>query len=194
VSDAQVPELFIFTDRVAARGQLETAVTLWFEEKDESSIHTLAVAAQGMLNQMCKDKKIRPSQIHEMVEQSPKKVRDALRAPQNFNKHGRYKGQKRKGEVGNTPIWTELILADCLSMHQRLFDGLSPMMLLYGVRYALLNPRAFPMKITVKGIKIEKLRRLSRRQFLEEVFPRMQAQVGDLSAHLGKPPEVTEIP
>jgi hypothetical protein len=182
VSNAEVPQWFIFTDRAAVGGHVETAITLWFEEKDQSSIHTLAVAAQGALNQMCKDKGIKPSQINELVEAADDDLRMALRAPQNFFKHGRYTGQQAKGQVGNTPIWTELILADCLSMHQRLFGTLTPMMLLYALRYSLFNPRAFPTKIEVKGIKIEDLRRFSRREFLEKVFPRLRAQVGDLGS------------
>jgi hypothetical protein len=195
VSDSEeFPPVFIVSDRAAVGGHLETAITLWFEEKDASSIHTLAVAAQGALNQMCKEKGIRASQINQSVEALKEDIRNAMRAPQNFFKHGRYTGQKVKGKVVNTPMWTELILVDCLSMHTRLFGTLSPMMLLYAFRYSLFNPRAFPTKITVKGIKIEDLRRFSRREFLEKVFPSLRSKIGDLSAHLGKPPKWTELP
>ena len=192
----QISQVFIFTDRASAGGHLETAITLWFEEKDASSIHTLAVAAQGALNQMCKDRGLPPSQINEMVNAKSDKERNTLRAPQNFFKHGRYTGQKQKGRVGHTPMWTELILADCLSMHQRLFRTLSPMMLLYAFRYSLFNPGAFPIKVRVKGLKIENLRRFSRREFLEKVFPNFRGKLGDLRLHSGEPPksEWSEIP
>lgn len=39
----------------AARGQLETAIWLWFHEGDIAAIHTLAVAAQGLLSASCRD-------------------------------------------------------------------------------------------------------------------------------------------
>jgi hypothetical protein len=186
--------LFIYSGRAAAGGQLETAITLWFEEKDKASIHTLAVAAQGLLNKICKDRRIKPSQINELVETlMDKKTRIAMRAPQNFFKHGAYTGQQGES-VTHVEMWTELILIDCVSMHQRLFGVLTPMMLLYAFRYSLFNPGAFPTKVEVKGIKIEDLRRLSRPEFMEKVLPRLRAKVGDLSAHLGKPPEWTEKP
>ncbi len=175
-----LPPLLVFTGRAAAAGHLETAINLWFEEKDPASIHTLAIAAQGLLNIMCKDKRLRPSQINELVEAQTTAVRNAIRAPQNFFKHGKYTGQRHKGVVGNTEMWTELVLVDCLSMHQRLFDSLTPMMMLFALRYSLFNPGAFPIKVAVKGFKIEDLRRLSRSQFLKEVFPRFRGKIGDL--------------
>jgi hypothetical protein len=190
--DADFPRLLIFSGRAVAGGHLQTAITLWFEEKDPASIHTLAIATQGILNTMCKHKGVKRSQINELVEAQSDAVRSAIRAPQNFFKNGRYTGQRHKGFVRNTEMWTELVLVDCLSMHQRLFGTLSPMMLLFALRHSPFNPGAFPIKATVKGFKIEDLRRFSRAEFLKKVLPRFRGKVGDLppkSTHWEESPE-----
>jgi hypothetical protein len=182
--DADFPRLLIFSGRAVAGGHLQTAITLWFEEKDPASIHTLAIATQGILNTMCKHKGVKRSQINELVEAQSDAVRSAIRAPQNFFKNGRY--------TGHTEMWTELVLVDCLSMHQRLFGTLSPMMLLFALRHSPFNPGAFPIKATVKGFKIEDLRRFSRAEFLKKVLPRFRGKVGDLppkSTHWEESPE-----
>lgn len=168
-----LPGVLRITDKEAARGQLETAIFLWFREGDPSSIHTLAVAAQGVLNTMCKDRKIMPSQTNMFVEAENEKVQHAVRDPQNFFKHGQHT-QPYKGIVTHPVILTELTLVDCVSMHQRLFDALTPIMNLYALRFSLFNPGAFPTKVSVKGIEIEDLIRLSRPDFLEKVLPRLR--------------------
>ena len=92
--------------------------------------------------------------------------------------------------VVHAPELTELILIDCVSMHQRLFGTLSPMMRLFGFRYAVFNPGAFPMEVSVEGLEIEEFRGFTRSQFLEEVFPRLRVKVGNLPPlHSGSPPE-----
>ena len=165
---SEQPLVVEITDRQSAEGQLETAIVLWFLEKDISSIHTLAVAAQGVLNQMCKEKRIGPSQIVEIINKDPSKKE--LREPQNFLKHGTDRNSKYKG-----------FLVDCISMYARLFDTPTPLMNLFALRYWLFNPKAFPMQIASKGIKIEDLRKFSRPDFLEKVLPRLRVQIGKIS-------------
>ena len=184
-------ELIGITDRESAEGQLETAITLWFEEKDFSSIHTLAVATQGVLNQMCKERGIRASVINDLIEAQSKTARSWIRSPQNFFKHGRHRQGRDKNVVVHIPILTELVLIDCASMYQRLFDSLTPLMMLFALRYSLFNPEAFPIKIDTEGIEIENLARLSRPDFLKKVLPRLRGKAGKLRPfpHSGNPPE-----
>lgn len=80
------------------------------------------------------------------------------------------------------PEFTELVLIDCLSMHVRLFDTLSPLMRRFAFRYNLFNPKAFPMQMTLKGIKVENLRGFSRAEFLEKVLPRLRVKLGEVRA------------
>ena len=186
----RLPQVLEITKLSAAGMQLETAIRLWFEERDASSIHTLAIAAKGILNQICKEESLKSSQIRDLIEASPAASRDMMRSAQNFFKHGRHNVRKWKGMVRLVPEFTELVLIDCLSMYQRLFDVLSPLMLLFAFRYHLFEPKAFPMQMTIKGVKVEDLRRLTRRQFLEEVLPRFRGKAGHLPPlHSGSPPE-----
>jgi hypothetical protein len=173
------PLVVEITDRQSAEGQLETAIALWFLEKDLSSIHTLAGAAQGVLHKMCSEKDESPSQIRKIIKNDPTKK--ILLESQYFFKHGTDRNAKRKGVMRHVPMMTEEILIDCISMHVRLFDTLSALMKLFGFRYNLFNPKAFPMKMTVKGIKVEDLRRLGRREFLKEVLPRLRFQIGQVT-------------
>ena len=174
------PLIVDITDRQSAKGHVETAIVLWFEERDPSSIHTLVVAAQGVLNQMCTERGVMPSQINELIEKQTPAVRALFRMPQNFFKHGTSRIQKQKGAVRHAPMLTELVLIDCISMYQRLFETAIPLMLLFAFRYALFNPKAFRMQMTPKGIKSEDLKRFSRPQFLKEVFPRFRGKAGNL--------------
>jgi hypothetical protein len=160
------------TSQQAATGQLQTALWLWFHEQDLASTHRLAIAAQGLFNAMCKEKGIQGSQMNAAAERHPRGFRDFIRSPQNFFKHGRHK-QKHEGIVSHAPELTELVLLDCLSMHQRLFDQVTPLMTAFAIRHSLFNPNVFKIKIETKGIKIEDLARLGRTDFLKEVLPRL---------------------
>lgn len=58
----------------------------------------------------------------------------------------------------------------------------------FALRYSLFNPGAFPIKVDTKGIEIEELRRFTRREFLEKVFPRFRGKVWKLPpSHLESP-------
>jgi hypothetical protein len=173
-----LPQVFWIATRQSAKGHLETAITLWFEEKDDSAIHTLAVAAQGALNQMCKDKGIKPSQIHALIQKKSPNVKKKMRSAQNLFKHGRHEVREWKKVAPLIPEYTELVLSDCVSMFTRLFGTLSPLMRLFAFRYNLFNPEAFPMQMTIKGVKIEYLRGLTRSEFIEEVLPRLRVEIG----------------
>jgi hypothetical protein len=186
-----LPQLFAVTNRSAAGTQLETAITLWFEEKDAASIHTLAVAAQGILNQMCKDRGIQASQVNALIESKPPAIRKRMRSAQNLFKHGRHEVRQWKRFSLLIPEFTELVMIDCASMYQRLFDTLSPLMLLFALRYSLFNPDAFPIKVETKGIEIENLRGFTRHEFLKKVFPRFRGKAASLRPpfHSGSPLE-----
>jgi hypothetical protein len=164
------------TNRKSAEGQLENAILLWFNEKDLSSIHTLAVAAQGILNSMCKARKMPGSQLEALIRAKSRSFQDAIRSPQNFYKHGDHKKSATNHVLGHE----EMVILDCISMYQRLFDSLTPLMKLFAIRHSLFNPGVFPIKIETKGIKIEDLARFSRADFLKKVLPCLRGQVGSV--------------
>ena len=50
-----------------------------------------------------------------------------------------HKMPKWKDIVPLIPEFTELVMMDCTSMYYGIFETLSPLMFLYGFRYALFN-------------------------------------------------------
>src|SRR4051794_13537523 len=97
------PLVVEISDTQSAEGQLETAIELWFREKDPSSIHTLAVAAQGVLNNMCRERRVGTSQIKGIIDKDRSKQR--LREPQYFFKHGTDRNAKVKGVTHHIPMF-----------------------------------------------------------------------------------------
>jgi hypothetical protein len=182
VSRPRLPEVFEVSRESAAGTQLETAIRLWFEEKDSTSIHTLAIAASGILHQVCKEKGIESSLVNDLIEKKPPAIRKGFRSAQNLFKHGRHEVSRWKKVTYLIPELTELVLIDCCLMYRRLIGTLSPLMLLYCFRYSLFEPNLFTMDVTIKGFEIEYLRRLTRRKFLEEVFPRFRRKIGTILA------------
>jgi hypothetical protein len=167
----------------AAKDQLETAIWLWFHEDDEksmsdpSSVHTLAVAAQGVLTAIARDKDIEPSAFVQAVRKQPQKVQDWIRNPQNFFKHGHYGDRSKKPEnVPHHPDLTSMILADNISTFNRLFGTSTPLMDLFLLRYGWLFQES---KVSLKTLEIELAKRikikeaagLNRVQFLKVLLP-----------------------
>jgi hypothetical protein len=79
----------------AVRRQLETALTLYFDEKDPVSIHTLAAAAYNVLKDLNRKdggkpmlvKEVSAKQIVEQLGHTPRVVAEILNEPENFFKH-----------------------------------------------------------------------------------------------------------
>jgi hypothetical protein len=170
------------TQKEAAKAQLETAIWLWFHEHDSTvvsdptSIHTLAVAAQGVISTIIADRKAEPSPFMKAVERQPEKVRAWFRNPQNFFKHGRYRDQRKRKYVPHLPNLTELILADNIGTFNRLFRFSSPLLDLFLLRYSLSFPESKISLKTVEAqlvqrVKIEEITKLGRREFFDVVVP-----------------------
>lgn len=110
----------------AATGQLETALDLWFHDKDIVSIHTLACAANGIVRTVARERNIDlRTTLIEYLETKPKKFRELMRSPQNFFKHG-----NPKVETYN-PNQAEIALKDAVASYLQVFDKLTPIMSLY---------------------------------------------------------------
>src|SRR5438876_4423548 len=79
-----------FTRREIAKNELERAILLWFEAKfaDLPSVHTLAIAAQGVLDALCRDMKIPRSSLVTGIAAKGDRIATVIKNPQNFFKHG----------------------------------------------------------------------------------------------------------
>src|SRR5205814_689864 len=80
------PKIVRVSKALAAYGQLHTAIAIWFSYGDPVSIHTLAAAAQELLQGIAgKDHK--PPQMRKWIKKFPRRVQKIMRDPQNFFKH-----------------------------------------------------------------------------------------------------------
>src|SRR5438094_382779 len=81
----------IVVDRIdAARCQLETAITMFFNDGDVVSQHTLVMAAHGILYDLARQRGVGGSFKDSPLipREARRKFIDALHLPQNFFKHG----------------------------------------------------------------------------------------------------------
>ena len=163
-----LPGVVRITRQAAAGGQIDSAIQIWFASGDITSIHTLAVAAQGVLMALSNDMGKPVSKVLDWINKQPKSFQSQLRNPQNFFKHGHHK-QPYKDVASYIPNLAEMTLIDNISTFQRLFDSLTPLMKVFAVRFSIKHPDILPLKL--KGFKIEDLARLTRSRFLKEVLP-----------------------
>ena len=105
----------------AARRQLETAIRLFFYERDSISIHTLASAAQEVLNALGGKQGQEPYILGHFLksvkEGRRKEVADKLREAQNFFKHADKDHDK---EIKFDPESTLFVMWDACEMYARL--------------------------------------------------------------------------
>jgi hypothetical protein len=171
---AQVLETIIVSKELAARGQLETAIVLWFHYADPISIHTLAAAAQGILQGVAgKDHKL--PHMRAWVKQFPVSVQKKLRDPQNFFKHA---DRDVKTIRAYQPYVGTLLLGDAALLHQDLY-GLTPFIRAFTIRLSFEQPNIFqPHELSAKitqGIGIDDLGSLDRPAFFTAVLNRLAA-------------------
>ncbi len=158
----------IITKKSAARKQIETAILLWFTNSDPISILALAAAANNCYTALAAHIG-KPSFFETWLRQQSKGFQDEVREARNFIKHG-YKDMK--GRVYYSPRLAEVLMVDSVVCHENLFPKgrLSPLMRLYLARFALEHPRiVVPERrpVFAKGIDVQKLRKLSRADFLQ---------------------------
>jgi hypothetical protein len=171
-----LPAVARITRKDAATGQLETAILLWFYERDIASIHTLAVAAQGILDAIGREMGAR-SKVVTWISSRSKSFQEKIRNPQNFFKHGHHK-QRFKDRVSYTPEMAELFMIDAIALYQELFHSLTPLMILFAMRFSISHPKGLPFKAlkvgdatTAERLKIENITGLGREEFFEKVLP-----------------------
>ena len=155
----------------AAIGQLETAIELWFNERDKPSVHTLAAAAQGILANIARERRtLRRSDIQEFIDAKPQWFREYMRGAKNYFKHGNPKIKFYH------PRHSEEVILDGILWCHHLFRRISPLMALFLARIALTDgpPELLTDQIKaklLKGGKIEELAALDRQGFFQIAFP-----------------------
>lgn len=113
-----------------AKGQLDTAIFLWFLDKDVASIHTLAAAALELLHALRKGE---PAVMFETIKDD-RGLHDKAKRAQNFFKHA----DKDKNHVLIfPPELNELTMYDAIMCFESTYGFRSPLMRAFGFHFAL---------------------------------------------------------
>jgi hypothetical protein len=160
---------FVLISRMdAARGQLESAILLWFLEKDLASIHTLTVSAQELFHHTGKPHG-KPSRLVSLIKSQSKAFQREAREAQNFFKH-----PQKYDHLPYPPLAAELFMIDAMSVYEDLGNHLTPLMKLFALRFALSYPDTLPFDLRAKlpvGVRVDDLAKLGRADFLKKVLP-----------------------
>jgi hypothetical protein len=164
----QRPKVVTITKQSAAQSQLETAISLWFDDADPLAIHMLAVAAHDCYHALAGNKAM-PSYLRAFVARQSQAFQDDFRAVQNFAKHG---AKKLTGTVRLRPVVTDGIIFDALCCHADLYENLTPLMKAFSARLCLEQPVMW-VGTEMEGLYQEAYRFhdwhvIDRREFLEK--------------------------
>jgi hypothetical protein len=129
----------------AAKGQLETAICLWFSSGEPVSIHTLAAAAHQILHDLGKSKGT-PTTLRglPMVRPEYKKyVRKLVSSYENFFKHA-------DSDAADTlifnPAATEIFIFDAVRVYVALTRQSTPILFTFTTWFLIRNPSLLIMK------------------------------------------------
>lgn len=163
----------IITKASAAKSQLETAITLWFNDGDPVSIHTLAVAAQDCYRAIGANAAA-DSAFQKWAASNSKGFQKKLRDAQNFFKHG---PREFKGKIHLAKRHAEVLMFDAVLSHNLVFGEFPPLMFLYGLRMAIENPALAAPGVAGfvhKSINVYEMGHVPRREFLEKLLPALE--------------------
>lgn len=173
IESKKYPEVIEITRQGAARGQIESAILLWFLEADAAAIHTLAVAAQGVAHGVG-DKVGKPSYIVQLIQSQSKAFQRAARLPQNFFKHASTDPQQ---VLPYRPGVGEALLVDAVQTYINVFETPTPLMVVFQARITLEQPALLGGHFTaskfVMGAKIDDLAELTRSRFMQVCLDRI---------------------
>jgi hypothetical protein len=123
--------------------QLRVAIRLFFERKDMIAVHALATAAQEVLRQLAKARRIKGTYEH-LEQQVRPEMKDALfevlREPQNFFKHaGKDANKKLKFYYESTKYH----LIDAVELYAALTNRRTPEMAMFFGWFVRKHPHVF---------------------------------------------------
>jgi hypothetical protein len=158
----------------AAKGQIESAIVIWFLEGDVASIHSLAVAAQKLLH-VAGTKIGKPSKNLTHIATWPDKTQKRWNRARNSFNHGPDRDFPKQS-VSHSVAQGEIIMWDAVQCYLGVHDRLTPLMRLFAVRFTLENPRfinpAFSPGVFLNDIAVDDIGHLCRSEFLLECLLR----------------------
>jgi hypothetical protein len=171
MSPKRPPPKAVFNKIAAARRQIDTAIWLWFNDGDIVSIHTLADAAFGILDQLYQKRNWgRPMPLDDDPKLSTperQKWRDKVREAGTFGKHARHDHDK---SYRYSSDFVQAYLAFAITEHARLENvGPGSLQTVFSMWFWLHFPQFVERApMLPKGFNVEGSRKLSRREFFEK--------------------------
>ena len=165
------PNKVAITKLEAARRQLETAITLWFHDADPVSIHTLVMAAHGILRPLNKQRRGQPMlgdpgpHIRPALE---KRVADMFAESSNFFKHG------AKDSLAThyfAPEINHCMIVDACDAYMLVAQEKRPLMLTFAFYVALHEPGLFRQEFVDSTQPFSAAKQLSKSKFVAEFLP-----------------------
>ncbi|HVS03310.1 MAG TPA: hypothetical protein VMT16_11120 [Thermoanaerobaculia bacterium] len=155
----------------AARRQLETAIILYFSERDPVSIHTLAGAGYELVANLARkaghDTLIETGFLGKLPPEIAKLARKAIRTPQNFFKHA---DRDDPEALPFDPQLSELIVMDAIAKYSQLAGEVPLFFDAFSKWFSLQHPEFFAK--TSHHALIQQVRQLfgglDRQTFLSE--------------------------
>jgi hypothetical protein len=160
----------------ASRRQLETAINLFFYERDVVSIHTLSAAAFNILSDIGRhkgiDKKTVRGWVLEQVKADRRKfLLGKLKEAENFFKHA---DRDADAFLSFNPGQTEFIIWDCIITYQTMTGESTPLFKIFHLWYALQHREFFDLSDEQK-IQFDKsasaTHGMDRKTFFETLLP-----------------------
>ena len=156
----------------AVRRQLDTAIGLYFDERDPVSIHTLAAAAYDVLRGVNSKRGGSPMALKERMlnyvrkEHIPK-VRRALNEAQNFFKHA---DRDHDQLLSFNPGLSEVMLWDCCMKYHELSGEHTSYTEAFFAYFTLKHPDVYTLPEFMQGLLSgawELMKHLSKRDFIQ---------------------------
>ena len=127
----------VLTKKSVAKSQLETAVSLWFQNGDPASILVLAYNAHEILDALGRQIG-KPSQIKTWIETLPPRFQKQWEYVWNFCKHGL---KDIDDDVPYDPGQAEVLLNNAIRCYRDVFGKLSPLLLAFDFRFVIDHPQ-----------------------------------------------------
>jgi hypothetical protein len=168
----------------AAKRQIESAIWLWFVDADIVSVHTLTAAAQRLLLELAELWGVSAFPFTAAYYAPRSRPETRVTAP---NAETFFKEAKEDETYELSEAWTEVYLLDVVMAYCNIVDNLcgSAMMATFVVRFAVQRQDLFARgafslleKTISKDFNLERLKELSKIEFLKEFFGFLRRPTG----------------
>jgi hypothetical protein len=161
-----------FTKLDAARRQINTAIWLWFNGADIVSVHTLAAAAHRIIVALSGSAETTPLPFE--IKNLPEGLTlNMFRNAYTFLESA----EDDPDKITNlSPVWTELYLFFVISAYTEFAiddDSYHPLMSAFVLRLSVCRQEVFrhdALPALDKGLAIDRIKNLSKSEFLKEMF------------------------